>query len=56
MAGAFINGLLGTGLLGTVDGIGSVITDPLGTAGGIVGIGAHQEESFPALFEAAKRQ
>lgn len=55
MAGAFINGLLGTGLLGTVDGIGSVITDPLGTAEGIVGIGAHQEESFPALFEAAKK-
>lgn len=55
MAGAFINGLLGTGLLGTVDDIGSVITDPLGTAEGIVGIGAHQEESFPALFEAAKK-
>ena len=55
VSGAFVNGFVGTGALGTVDGIGGMIADPYGAAEGIVSMLANREEAYVMIKEAAMK-
>ena len=55
VSGAFVNGFVGTGALGTVDGMGGMIADPYGAAEGIVSMLANREEAYVMIKEAAMK-
>ncbi len=53
--GSFFNGVLGYGVLGTVDGVATVVTNPFGTIEGINNVVGNPGAAFSALKKEAGR-